>query len=90
MICGNPIVEWHHAIHVPAGSRGKASEDGLVLPLCPEHHRTGRDAPHRNAVTDKLMMTIAEQAWMLNEALTEDEKADLICRFRRRYGWNKL
>lgn len=37
IICGKPA-QWHHAIHTPQGSRDKASADGLLLPLCEDHH----------------------------------------------------
>ena len=91
VICGAPA-EWHHVIHTPNGSRDKASEDGLLLPLCPAHHQTGKDAAHASIVTDRLCNIIGELAYERNviasgEAASVEEARD---RFRERYGRNRL
>ena len=81
---------WHHVIHTPAGSRDKASEDGLVIPLCSTHHEESVDSPHRSALTDTLCGMIGQLAWMLNQLATEDEKDELKQKFKERYGKNYL
>lgn len=37
MECGHYIVEIHHVFY--GSKRNKSTEDGLVVPLCAEHHR---------------------------------------------------
>ena len=38
MECGHYIVEIHHVFY--GNKRKKSTEDGLVVPLCAEHHRS--------------------------------------------------
>lgn len=42
IICGRPA-ELHHLTGAGMGLKSHWSE---VIPLCPEHHRTGKDAVH--------------------------------------------
>ena len=40
LVCGAWPVEVHHVRH--DGRKGISKDDTLVVPLCAEHHRTGR------------------------------------------------
>lgn len=88
IICGKPA-QWHHAIHTPQGSRDKATVDGLLLPLCEDHHE-GTCGAHKCAVVDRLCMVTAQIAWMLNQVATDDQKEDLKKKFIERYGKSSI
>ena len=49
MVCGGPA-EIHH-IRQFAGMSQRAS-NWLVVPLCPGHHRTGRNSIHNNTMNE--------------------------------------
>ena len=57
LIDSTPFVERHHCIGGP--NRKLADEDGLWVPLTPEHHRTGKDSAHLSKVTHTLLVIIA-------------------------------
>lgn len=44
VICGSPYVE---ASHIGTGGMGTKVTDYFVLPMCAEHHRTGKYSYHR-------------------------------------------
>lgn len=88
IICGKPA-QWHHAIHTPQGSRDKATADGLLLPLCEDHHE-GVCGAHKCAVVDTLCRVIAQLAWMLNQVATEEQKDELKKKFIERYGKSSI
>ena len=46
IINGQYGVERHHCLGGP--NRKKADEDGLWVPLTPEHHRTGKISAHQS------------------------------------------
>lgn len=52
-------LEEHHIFGGPM--RNKSEEYGLKVWLCIPHHRTGRDAVHRNADIRKKLQAEAEQ-----------------------------
>lgn len=86
MICGR-LAEWHHALHGTA-NRKLASEDGLVVPLCPYHHRESYTAVHRDEDMNLLVEMIGQQAFMMNQledgkASTKEEARE---QFIKRYG----
>ena len=88
VIDGTPFVERHHCIGGP--NRKLADEDGLWVPLTPEHHRTGKDSAHLNKVTHTLLEIIAQLAYekkKVAEGNTETEAREL---FRKRYGRSYL
>ncbi len=55
-------VEEHHAIYW-AKCRRLSEKYGLKVYLCPEHHRLGRDAVHRNRETKELVIKTAQVAF---------------------------
>lgn len=90
VICGKPAA-WHHVLH-GFGTRPKADEDGLILPLCPEHHQYSDVAAHVNHTVDVLCEIIGELAYERN--LLADGKAtgvaDARRQFSERYGKNYI
>lgn len=84
IIDGTTLVERHHCI---GGSNRKlADEDGLWVPLTPEHHRTGKDSAHKSKITHTLLAIIAQLAYekkKIAEGNTETEAREM---FRKRYG----
>ena len=61
VLCGNPNVEIHHAIH-GTGNRKIADKYGLTIPLCHEHH-LGVLGPHLNRTVDLAYIKAAQQAF---------------------------
>ena len=86
IICGKPA-QWHHVLH-GYGMRHLADEDGLVLPLCPEHHQYSDVSAHTNQTVDKLCQIIGELAF--EGRVLEEKRAETVYEarelFRRRYG----
>ena len=60
VLCGNPNVEIHHAIHGTA-NRKIADKYGLTIPLCHEHP-LGVLGPHLNRTVDLAYIKSAKQA----------------------------
>lgn len=87
IICGKPA-ERHHVFG--AANRRLSTEDGLIIPLCPEHHRTGRNAVHMDGDTAALVHIIGELAWIENNKLPFEDREMAIERFRNRYGKNYI
>lgn len=52
--------EEHHAVFGNA-NRCRAEHFGLKVYLCPDHHRTGKDAVHRNYKTARLLQEKAQR-----------------------------
>ena len=69
--------------HVFFGVKNKqlADEDGLTVHLCPECHREGKEAVHKNHLADMYLKVIAQAKY--EETHTRDE-------FIRRYGKSYL
>lgn len=86
IICGKPAA-WHHVLH---GYRWRhlADEDGLVLPLCPEHHQYSDVAAHVNHTVDCLCQIIGELAFERNilAAGKAQSVKDAQLKFMERYG----
>lgn len=76
-------LEYHH-VFFGGRNRKKSDEDGLVVTLCPAHHR-GTDGVHgKNGHSlDLKLKQEAQKIWMEYYGKTEDE-------FRTRYGKNYL
>lgn len=87
IINGQYGVERHHCLGGP--NRKKADEDGLWVPLTPEHHRTGKISAHQSTEVQKLLQIIAQLSYELNEAsqgLTVDEaRKKFFDRYRKFY-----
>ena len=67
-------------------NRQKCIDDGLIIFLTPEMHRTGKISFHKNPKFWKEIVEIqkiAEQAWIDYYGKTKDD-------FRKRYGSNYL
>ena len=78
--------ERHEIFEGRTGNRDKSIEDGLVIFLTPEMHRTGKISFHKNPKFWKEIVEIqkiAQQAWM-------DHYDKSIVDFIERYGRNYL
>lgn len=67
-------------------NRQKSIDDGLIIFLTPEMHRTGKLSFHKNPKFWKEIVEIqkiAEQAWIDYYGKTKDD-------FRKRYGKNYI
>lgn len=78
-----PGSERHEVFEGRTGNRAKSIEDGLVIFLTPERHRTGRHAIHKDYVFWNEVKKIAEKRWREYYGKTKDE-------FMERYGKNYL
>lgn len=58
-VCGAPA-EVHHIIFGTA-NRELSERFGLIVGLCPIHHRTGKNAVHRNRTADLYYKALAER-----------------------------
>lgn len=74
--CGRPRTDLHELMFGTA-NRGKSKDDGLVLPLCREHHRIA----HTDPKVRRKYCELAQRAF---------EKAYPGRSFLERYGHNYL
>lgn len=87
IIDGLPSVERHHCLFGTA-DRQKADEDGLWVPLSPDHHRNGKISAHRCREMQRLLQIIAQLSYEL-EMLTTGKagtRTQAQYLFRQRYG----
>ena len=75
--------ERHEVFEGRTGNRKKSIEDGLVIFLTPEMHRTGKNAIHKDYNFWKKIKIIAEKRWIEYYDKSIEE-------FRERYGRNYL
>ncbi len=75
--------ERHEVFEGRTGNRNKSIEDGLVIFLTPERHRTGKNAIHKDYEFWTEVKKIAEKTWCEYYGKTKEE-------FRERYGRNHL
>lgn len=62
-LCGcHGFTECHHCIHGTA-NRKLSEREGLKVWLCPDCHRNGRHAVHRDNETDLAVKRDAQEAW---------------------------
>lgn len=82
IICGAIPVEIHHTMF--GKNRKLATEDGLVVPLCWEHHR-GRNGVHGSDghEIDLQLKKMSEKRWLKYYDKTIEE-------WIKRYGRNYL
>lgn len=74
LVCGNPNVQWHECLPGTA-NRQKSIQYGLVVALCPEHHRL--------AHTDKILRRqLAILAQVTFEETYDEEFIDV---FKKNY-----
>lgn len=87
IICGRPA-ERHHIFS--GSNRKRSTKDGMILPLCPEHHREGVNAVHNNADMATLVHIIGELVWIHHYSLPFEAPEAAVQRFRQAYGKNYL
>ena len=78
--------ERHEVFEGRNGNRKKSIEDGLVIFLTPELHRTGKNSIHLSPKywrEEVQLQVIAEKRWCEYYGKTKEE-------FRERYGKNYL
>ncbi|KSV60291.1 hypothetical protein [Acetivibrio ethanolgignens] len=78
--CNRPAEEHHVFFGNP--NRAAADRRRLVVPLCSEHHRTGKDAPHKNRIVDMTLKCWAQTVY--------EEKCGTREDFRREFGKSYL
>ena len=88
LICGKPNPEIHHCIEGTA-SRPLCDQDGLVIPLCSEHH-TGNQSVHMNHEMNVMSHIIGQLAWEKHAVAGGISEDDAREAFRRRYGKSYL
>lgn len=60
MLCGSPYVEWHHVFF--GRNKDNSTKYGLVVPLCPGHHR-GNESPHMDRDIDLMLKAKGQKAF---------------------------
>lgn len=68
-ICGSPYVEIHHCFY-GTSNRKNSDKYGLVVPLCPMHHR-GDYGVHHNPQADQVLKETAQRKF--EETHTREE-----------------
>lgn len=75
--------ERHEVFEGRTGNRDNSIEDGLVIFLTPEKHRTSSKAIHKDRKFSEEIQKIAEKAWCEYYHKTKED-------FRKRYGKNYI
>ncbi len=75
--------ERHEVFEGRTGNRNKSIEDGLVIFLTPERHRTGRNAIHKDYAFSLEVKKIAEKRWCEFYDKSKEQ-------FLKRYGKNYI
>ena len=94
LICAKPLVEYHH-IFKGVKQRKLSDKDGLILPLCPDHHR-GNLSVHNTKELNILCEIIGQLAWEKHyiaekrELPFENIEEEAREAFRSRYGRSYL
>lgn len=83
LIDGTPNVERHHCLL--GQDRQKADEDGLWVPLTPDHHRTGKVSAHHCKEIQRLLQMLAQVSWERDRCAEGMSKEDAREAFRKRY-----
>lgn len=78
-----PGLERHECFEGRTGNRDKSIEDGLVIFLPPERHRTGKDSVHLAPKKWIWLKELAEKTWCEYYGKTKED-------FIRRYGKNYI
>ena len=93
LICGSPAE--HHHIFKGNKQRKLSDEDGLIIPLCKEHH-TGNMSVHNKKELNILVEIIGQLAWerdyVINQTQLPFDEISEEAReaFRQRYGKSYL
>lgn len=88
IICGKPA-EWHHCFSGTA-NRSISDADGLVIPLCTDHHNSSRMSAHQNKEMYTLIHIIGQLAWekhyiYVNECSESQARSDFMNRYGKSY-----
>lgn len=85
IICGTRRTDMHHALGGNT-KRHLSDEDGLLLPLCHEHH-LGNMSVHKNKEMMVMSKIIGQLSWE-KECVAKNGVTESVAReeFRRRYG----
>lgn len=78
-----PGSERHEVFEGRTGNRDKSIEDGLVVFITPEMHRTCKDSIHKSPKRWLWLKQLAERTWIEYYGKNIDD-------FRKRYGRNYL
>lgn len=76
-------LERHEVFEGRTGNRPKSIEDGLVVFITPEAHRTGKHSIHKNPANWEWLKKLGQQAYMDYYNKTKED-------FFKRYGRNYL
>ena len=93
LICGTPAE--HHHIFKGVKQRKLSDEDGLIIPLCKEHH-TGNMSVHNKKELNILVEILGQLAWERDYAINQtqlpfdDLSEEVREAFRHRYGRSYL
>ena len=98
LICGSPRTDMHHCFK-GTKQRHLADADGMIIPLCQEHH-TGNMSVHQKKELNVLCEIIGQLAWEREYLIEQmilpfDDSHDEISdnarnAFRSRYGRSYL
>lgn len=88
LICGKPATDKHHLIFGTA-NRKLADQDGLIIPLCVEHH-TGTHSVHYQMELTILSQIIGQLAYEKSKCAEGMNEDDARQSFRIRYGKSYL
>ena len=87
IICNRPATDHHHCLK-GVKQRHLADEDGLILPLCKEHHE-GNMSVHQKKELNVLCQIIGQLAYEKRkcaEGMTEEEaRVDFMQRYGKGY-----
>ena len=83
LIDGTPNIERHHCLL--GQDRQKADEDGLWVPLTPDHHRTGKVSAHNCKEIQRLLQMLAQVSWERDRCAEGMSTEDAREAFRKRY-----
>ena len=76
-------LERHEIFEGRTGNRDKSIEDGLVVFITPEQHRTGKHSVHLSPKQWKWLKELGQKVWCEYYKKSKED-------FRKRYGRNYL
>jgi len=86
-ICGTSSRICLHEVFHGTANRKKSKEDGLIIPLCFDHHQ-GTFGVHNNSKLDSKFKHDAEICWIHEYANDCNSPEEKINKFIDRYGKN--
>lgn len=85
IICGSPAIEYHHLIG-GTSNRSHSTEDGLIVPLCPLHHRIGHDSVHESGAINRWSKICGQLMYERDMCAVGFTPEEARKDFRERYG----